>query len=929
MHLKFRPSFFLIFQGKGRGRTKSRRPISNLILLLKFILLGLFLLIGLPYAWYPIYDFSESQPFSGSYIHNPYQGVDSSSWLSANFHAHTKSWMGITNGKGTEAELRAVYDSLGYDIVGISNYHKVSESPMHDSIGFNVYEHGYGLLKYHYLVAGSPKVYWFEGLLFQPLSLRQYLIDLLGSEADLLIVNHPSFSRAMNPADLTLLEGYSALEVVNRYGNSFSYWDSVLSAGKPVFLVGSDDAHNSKDLSEVARKVTFVRASKYSDSIYSSIKKGLTYVLELEHPEKFADKRALIHQNIRPVSIQVRNDTLLMALNQTAKSIRFIGQNGRERLQVRNKGQAVYPIQPSDTYIRTEVESTDGSRLHFNPVFRYSSHVPQGSPAKLNVLKTNLKRGFFVLVFMALLLVLHRQWIRSTKLFSFELMTFSAKPTLHYLLVVSTLIRLFLAHQLELGNDEVYYLSYAKYPDLSHFDHPPAVGWLIQLFTLDFRFSDSLFIRFSSVLFGSINTLLLFHLGLKLKNEFAGLFAAFLYTCSIYAFVITGIFILPDTPQVFFWISSLFFLVKAFDSGQLDKKSQLFMLLSGLSIGLAMISKYTSVFLWFAALAFVVLRARHWLKSPTLYLALLLSFLILSPVLLWNLQNDFISFRFQTERVAFLWSSIRFDRFGTELVGQIFYSNPINWVLYFSALWVVFRSPRPSISNPMLLLLLSSIPIISIFLFFALFKNTLPHWSSPGYSSLLLFSALVFSDSFQAKKRVYQATKASAVFLFFVLFVGYLQVNHGLFRRSYNPGSALSDWAKEDPTADIYGWKIAGNRIAKRLELENDSLPFVHFKWFPAAHIEHYICGPMQRKQYVIGNLQNTHKYHWIHRNDSLPMGSNAWYATNSKYYTAPEMAFGSQFNSYQPQDTLPIYRDGEVVNYIFLYKCLDFQGVR
>ena len=49
------------------------------------------------------------------------------------------------------------------------------------------------------------------------------------------------------------------------------------------------------------------------------------------------------------------------------------------------------------------------------------------------------------------------------------------------LLVVSAVVRGLLAAWMEFGNDEVYYWTYALYPDWSHFDHPPMVGWVSTL----------------------------------------------------------------------------------------------------------------------------------------------------------------------------------------------------------------------------------------------------------------------------------------------------------------------------------------------------------------------------------------------------------------------------------------------------------------
>ena len=73
--------------------------------------------------------------------------------------------------------------------------------------------------------------------------------------------------------------------------------------------------------------------------------------------------------------------------------------------------------------------------------------------------------------------------------------------TLVWLLIISALIRGFLAAWLEFGNDEVYYWTYAKFPDWSHFDHPGLAGWMMQLFSLNLLFDSEFFLRLSSVVF--------------------------------------------------------------------------------------------------------------------------------------------------------------------------------------------------------------------------------------------------------------------------------------------------------------------------------------------------------------------------------------------------------------------------------------------
>ena len=54
-----------------------------------------------------------------------------------------------------------------------------------------------------------------------------------------------------------------------------------------------------------------------------------------------------------------------------------------------------------------------------------------------------------------------------------------------WLILIISLVKMITASLIELGNDEVYYWTYALQPDWNHFDHPPMVGWMIRLTSLN------------------------------------------------------------------------------------------------------------------------------------------------------------------------------------------------------------------------------------------------------------------------------------------------------------------------------------------------------------------------------------------------------------------------------------------------------------
>ncbi|MBR0178389.1 MAG: glycosyltransferase family 39 protein, partial [Bacteroidales bacterium] len=141
----------------------------------------------------------------------------------------------------------------------------------------------------------------------------------------------------------------------------------------------------------------------------------------------------------------------------------------------------------------------------------------------------------------------------------------NVNKSLVWLLVVSAAVRGVLAAWMELGNDEVYYWTYALYPDWSHFDHPPMVGWVIQLFSLNLLFDSEFFIRLASVVLMTANTYIIYRIAKEIKDARTGLYAALLYTASIYAFVIAGVFIMPDTPLMLFWLLAVWMAIRSQD----------------------------------------------------------------------------------------------------------------------------------------------------------------------------------------------------------------------------------------------------------------------------------------------------------------------------------------------------------------------------
>jgi hypothetical protein len=493
---------------------------------------------------------------------------------------------------------------------------------------------------------------------------------------------------------------------------------------------------------------------------------------------------------------------------------------------------------------------------------------------------------------------------------------------------VSALVRLFLATQLELGNDEVYYWTYALYPDWSHFDHPPMVGLLAQFFSANLLFTDDFFMRLGPIALSAANTWHVFLIGAKLKNEKTGLYASFLFTGSIYCSIISGFSLTPDAPLIFFWSLATSLMLDFLSVEKITRVERKKILWFGLVAGLAMLSKYQGAFLWIAVFVCVGLCNRTWLKELAFWLAGIISAVCLLPLVIWNVQNEFISFTFHTARVAPAWE-FRWDYFLTEIFGQAAYNNPVNYVLIAIALIALKKNKKFLRPDQARILLALAIPLWGVFTGFSLFRSTLPHWTAPAFLPLILLAAAFWSDQ---SERKFFWIKFPAFFLAGLLAIALWLINFSSLQLGKK--SETKNFGEDDFTQDMYGWDQVSKgfaKLAQRMETTGEipkGTNIISYKWFPAAHIDFYIAHPLNKKLFVVGEMNDIHKYAWINNyRGGLTRGEDYYHIAISNVYKDPNDLFGSYFEKIEPLDTVEIKRGGKTMRYAFFYRLKNYNG--
>ena len=496
------------------------------------------------------------------------------------------------------------------------------------------------------------------------------------------------------------------------------------------------------------------------------------------------------------------------------------------------------------------------------------------------------------------------------------------------LLIVSAVVRGFIAGFIELGNDEVYYWTYAKFPALSHFDHPPMVGFVIQFFTLNLFLDSEFFIRLASVVLGTLSTGMMFLIGRQIKSPLTGLYAALLFTASFYGFILSGIFILPDTPQVFFWLVTLYCLIKSLPDQDTAPEGRNYLFFAGVTAGLALLSKYHSVFLIAGTFMYLLLYNRRWFMAKETYAFFLIIIMLFLPVIFWNIDNDFISFTFHEKRIGISESGFQPLYFLTEVTGQFFYNNPVNVVIIIGALIALIRRKQFIEVSYRRILLWTSVPLILVFLSFSLFRSTLPHWTGPGYLGLILIAAAWLSEPKMNESKMRLVPLPVIVSLAFLITVAVTGV--GQIRFGWIP---LQRMKIDDVSLDMYGWRQLGTKFQAMVKWDEEHFlidkgsPIITFRWFPAANFDYYLAHNDSNPVYALGEIERIHKYHWIDQlRGNLKKGSDAYFIALSDDYEDPVALYGNLFDMVLPSDTLFITRGRDTVRKAFIFRMVDLK---
>lgn len=507
------------------------------------------------------------------------------------------------------------------------------------------------------------------------------------------------------------------------------------------------------------------------------------------------------------------------------------------------------------------------------------------------------------------------------------------------LLIFFTVYRLlFIANgSFNLSEDEAHYWEWSRNLDLSYYSKGPMVAYIIFTFTSIFG-NTELGVRFGAIAVSLGINLITYLFISDMFNEKKAFYSVMLMNI-IPLFAAGAIIFTIDPPFFFFWCLAIFFTHKAINY---DKR---WWYAVGIALGMGILTKYTMTLFIPLLFAFLLLsRANnHWVIKKEPYLAVIIGLLFFTPVILWNLQHDWVSFRHVAGQAGLsderAWSLREAVKNFSEFIGiQIVIITP---VIFAGMVYAGYRSVRGFIMerrgmpcfcmegssqrnafhNPIsgddyLFLIIFSMPIFLFFLIYSLYSKVQGNWAAIAYFTATIATVAVFDEVYERKRSSFlKITIISGIVIAsLVTAVGH---NTDLLKSIGIP-------IKPDPTARLKGWNELGNEISKiNKGMQKHTFIFSN-RYQISSELAFYVDG--HPKVYCVNLGRRLNQYDFWEGFDRL----TGWDAIYVKGYgnAANDPEIDNAFSSCEKVKAFIAFDDGYKQKTFSIFRCYNFKGM-
>ena len=419
------------------------------------------------------------------------------------------------------------------------------------------------------------------------------------------------------------------------------------------------------------------------------------------------------------------------------------------------------------------------------------------------------------------------------------------------------LLKLFLSFYLPLLNDEAYAVAVSKEYSISFFDHPPIGFWSSQLFSEITGIKNEFSFRFPFIIFGLITTLVIYQIGKTIKNQNVGLWSATLYNVAPFYFFSGGVFVVPDGPlNLGIALVTLFILKLHKPPHNHDNNLLLFL---AFSLAWCFACKYQGFLIGIGCILVLIFSSRResLTQNPFLYISFFIALIGALPTLIWNYQNDWISFQFHQSRQNF---EINFLNLGIMLIASMLYLIPQSIIIPIQTL--SYKKTRIILSENEKNLLLIAFPNIILFLFiFATSERSFPHWIMPGWLLLLPIIANYLNEHItKLGKNIFLV---SIISIWSILGIFILHSQTGFLTNH------LAKIPKWDNTIELINWNPLKKPIEQIIRnLEDGNIKLAAFSWTEAGQLSTLMNN---KYEVIVGDGEQHHFRFLRNSNETTP----------------------------------------------------------
>lgn len=497
------------------------------------------------------------------------------------------------------------------------------------------------------------------------------------------------------------------------------------------------------------------------------------------------------------------------------------------------------------------------------------------------------------------------------------------------LFILTLIFRAFFSATVGLIDDEAYHWSWAKWPQLSYFDHPGMIAWLEYLST-SLLGDTPMGVRLPGYLCFIGTTVLLYKLTKDLFDEWAAIFVGLIMLWSPF-WGFGGYVASPEPPFIFCWVAASWVFWQGVREDEKQWSTKKTWLWLGVLMGLGLNSKFIIALLapGFGLYLLMTPHRRKDLLTPWPWVGFLIATALCTPIFVWNHLYDWPGFKFQFHDRHQGGGGINLGRWGVFFAAQLLFTTPFLFVMIALAFITSILNIK---ENRWRFLFALTVPSIAIFYPQPLWADYKPHWSGAAYTLLLMGAGFIWSQGLvwghkqivKARSRVF--TWGIAGFFILLNLISYTPFAYPWFSRAYHFFKPQGQWETTwDFSNEFTGWIEVGqyvNRRQRELHAEDGTRPFV------AAHrYENTAQLTWGTKQKVYMLSKTPSNYTVVQSPEEMEnlKGSNALFVSTEKYSMDPSQK--ATWDSCQ-KDELKTFRHGIHARTFFIYYCKNFQGI-